>query len=50
MYTNANETYWNYSRKRGVGEIKDNDGGGEFKYDIVDVKNIYKCHNVSPEK
>jgi hypothetical protein len=27
--------------------IKENDGGGEFKYDIFDIcKNFCKCHNV----
>jgi hypothetical protein len=29
-----NETYWNYSKKEEEG-IKDNDGGGEFNYDIL---------------
>jgi hypothetical protein len=28
-----NETCWNYSTNRG-GKIKENDGGGEFNYDI----------------
>jgi hypothetical protein len=33
-----NETCWNYSRTLEVlgGGIKENDGGGEFKYDIFD--------------
>jgi hypothetical protein len=30
-------------------EIKENDGQGEFKYDIfIHCKNICKCHNVPP--
>jgi hypothetical protein len=30
--------------------IKENDGGGEFKYEIFDIydKNFCKCHNVPP--
>jgi hypothetical protein len=31
-----NNTCWNYSRK-GEGGIKENDGGGEFKYDMFDI-------------
>jgi hypothetical protein len=31
------------------GGIKENGGGGEFKYDIlIHCKNFCKCHNVSP--
>jgi hypothetical protein len=33
------------------GSIRENDEGGEFKYDLFDIllihcKNFYKCHNV----
>jgi hypothetical protein len=29
------------------GEIKENDGGGKFKYDIFDIlSELFKCHNV----
>jgi hypothetical protein len=34
------------SRKSWRRRIKENDGGDEFNYDIL--KNICKCHNVSP--
>jgi hypothetical protein len=32
----------------GVGRIKENDGGGEFMYDIFDIycMNLCKCYNV----
>jgi hypothetical protein len=30
------------------GGIKENDGGGEFKYDSIYCKNFCKCHNVLP--
>jgi hypothetical protein len=33
-YKWKNETCWNYSRNGGRG-IKENDGGGEFSYDIL---------------
>jgi hypothetical protein len=32
-----NDSCWNYSRKGGRGGIKENDTGGEFKYDILDI-------------
>jgi hypothetical protein len=37
-----NETCWNYSRNGGE-EIKENDGGGKFKYD--EFLGICRCHN-----
>jgi hypothetical protein len=39
MYTCKwkNETCGNYSRNEKRGGIKENDGGGEFKYDIFDI-------------
>jgi hypothetical protein len=30
----------------GEREIKENDEGGEFNYDIL--KNFWKCHNIPP--
>jgi hypothetical protein len=33
----------------GEGRIKENGGGGEFKYDIFAIfKKFCKCHNVPP--
>jgi hypothetical protein len=33
----------------GRAKIKENNGGGEFKYETFDTyKNFYKCHNVPP--
>jgi hypothetical protein len=32
----------------GGGEIKENDGGGEFR--VIYCKNFCKCHNVPPEQ
>jgi hypothetical protein len=33
----------------GEGEIKEDEGGGEFKYDMFNIfKNFCKCHNEPP--
>jgi hypothetical protein len=32
-----NDTCWNYSRNKGRGGIKEDDGGSEFNYDVFDI-------------
>jgi hypothetical protein len=35
-----------YSRNGGR-KIKENDGGGELKYNSINCKNTYKCHGLA---
>jgi hypothetical protein len=47
MYVNRKMILLQLFQEWEEGRIKENDGGGEFKYDTVDIfKNFCKCHNV----
>jgi hypothetical protein len=52
MYVNGKMRPVETIPEMGVGEIKENDGQGEYNCDIIQehlyYKNIYKCNNVPP--
>jgi hypothetical protein len=49
MYVNGKMMPVKLFQEWGERKIKENDGGGEFKYSIlIYCKNICKCHNVPP--